>query len=277
MPGGNWTVTGPQSIDVDAVTSLKLGLVRGSFTITEHDDPSVRLQFSEVHGDPVAVSLNGGRLEVRHQLHGAQGWFKNLMETVNHNSDNAAAVTVAIPRGVEVEAGTVSGEGLASGISAHVRLNTVSGAVTAEDTSGELQVNTVSGQVSVRNHRGVLTAKSISGEVTASGHFTHVRTNTVSGHLDFNLLGYTQDFGSNSVSGDLTITLPADVGIDIVAKSAGGAVILDGSQCLPTNGKVETIAGPDMQLMLVRTNSLSGKTTIIHAPGPVGAEGDAER
>lgn len=277
MPGGNWTVTGPQSIDVDAVTSLKLGLVRGSFTITEHDDPSVRLQFSEVHGDPVAVSLNGGRLEVRHQLHGAQGWFKNLMETVNHNSDNAAAVTVAIPRGVEVEAGTVSGEGLASGISAHVRLNTVSGAVRAEDTSGELQVNTVSGQVSVRNHRGVLTAKSISGEVTASGHFTHVRTNTVSGHLDFNLLGYTQDFGSNSVSGDLTITLPADVGVDIVAKSAGGAVILDGSQCLPTNGKVETIAGPDMQLMLVRTNSLSGKTTIIHAPGPVGAEGDAER
>lgn len=277
MPGGNWTVTGPQSIDVDAVTSLKLGLVRGSFTITEHDDPSVRLQFSAVHGDPVAVSLNGGRLEVRHQLHGAQGWFKNLMETVNHNSDNAAAVTVAIPRGVEVEAGTVSGEGLASGISAHVRLNTVSGAVTAEDTSGELQVNTVSGQVSVRNHRGVLTAKSISGEVTASGHFTHVRTNTVSGHLDFNLLGYTQDFGSNSVSGDLTITLPADVGVDIVAKSAGGAVILDGSQCLPTNGKVETIAGPDMQLMLVRTNSLSGKTTIIHAPGPVGAEGDAER
>lgn len=277
MPGGNWTVTGPQSIDVDAVTSLKLGLVRGSFTITEHDDPSVRLQFSEVHGDPVAVSLNGGRLEVRHQLHGAQGWFKNLMETVNHNSDNSVAVTVAIPRGVEVEAGTVSGEGLASGISALVRLNTVSGAVTAENTSGELQVNTVSGQVSVRNHQGVLTAKSISGEVTASGHFTHVRTNTVSGHLVFNLLGYTQDFGSNSVSGDLAITLPADVGVDIVAKSAGGAVILDGSQCLPTNGKVETIAGPDMQLMLVRTNSLSGKTTIMHAPGPVGTEGDAER
>ncbi|HKU01877.1 MAG TPA: DUF4097 family beta strand repeat-containing protein [Arthrobacter sp.] len=277
MPGGNWTVTGPQSIDVEAVTSLKLGLVRGSFTITEHDAPSVRLQFSEVHGDPVAVSLNGGRLEVRHQLHGAQGWFKNLMETVNHKSDNSVAVTVAVPPGVEVEAGTVSGEGLASGISAHVRLNTVSGAVTAEDTSGELQVNTVSGPVAVRNHRGVLTAKSISGEVTASGHFTHVRTNTVSGHLGFNLLGYTQDFGSNSVSGDLTITLPADVGVDIVAKSAGGAVILDGSQCLPTNGKVETIAGPDMQLMLVRTNSLSGKTTIIHAPGPAATGEDAER
>ncbi|MEV4988485.1 DUF4097 family beta strand repeat-containing protein [Pseudarthrobacter sp. LMD1-1-1.1] len=279
MAGENWTVASPQTIDVDAVTSVKLGMVGGRFEIIEHDAPAVRLEFSEVHGDPVAVSLNGGRLEVRHQLHGAQGWFKNLMETVNHTSDNSAVITVAVPRGVEVEAGTVRGDGTVSGIAAHVRLNTVAGSVTADSTSGELQVNTVSGSVAVRNHRGVLTAKSISGEVTASGHFSHVRTNTVSGHLSFELLDYTQDFGSNSVSGDLTISLPADVGVDIVAKSAGGAVILDGHQCLLTNGKVETIAGPDGQLMLVRTNSVSGKTSISHAPAPapVDSLGEAER
>lgn len=277
MAGENWTVAGPQTIEVDGVTSLKLGMVRGRFDVITHAEPVVRLEFSEVHGDPVAVSLNGGRLEVRHQLHGAQGWFKNLMETVNHNSDNSAVITVAVPQGVELEAGTVSGDGLVSGTSAHIRLNTVSGSVMADSTSGELQVNTVSGSVAVRNHRGVLTAKSISGEVTASGSFTNVRTNTVSGHLSFDLLDFTQDFGSNSVSGDLTIRVPADVGVDIVAKSAGGAVILDGHQCLLTNGKVETIAGPDGQLMLVRTNSVSGKTSIFHAPAPGDSRGEAER
>ncbi|WP_457950623.1 DUF4097 family beta strand repeat-containing protein [Pseudarthrobacter sp. alpha12b] len=277
MAGENWTVSSPQTIDVDGVMSLKLGMVRGRIDVITHAEPMVRLEVSEVHGDPVAVSLNGGRLEVRHQLHGAQGWFKNLMETVNHNSDNSAVITVAVPPGVDVEAGTVSGDGLVSGISAHVRLNTVSGSVVAESTSGELQVTTVSGSVTVRNHRGVLTAKSISGEVTASGHFTNVRTNTVSGHLSFDLLDFTQDFGSNSVSGDLTVRLPADVGVDIVAKSAGGAVVLDGQQCLLTNGRVETIAGPDGQLMLVRTNSVSGKTSIFHAPAPVDSYGEAER
>lgn len=277
MAGENWTVAGPQTIEVDGVTSLKLGMVRGRFDVITHAEPVVRLEFSEVHGDPVAVSLNGGRLEVRHQLHGAQGWFKNLMETVNHNSDNSAVITVAVPQGVELEAGTVSGDGLVSGTSAHIRLNTVSGSVMADSTSGQLQVNTVSGSVAVRNHRGVLTAKSISGEVTASGSFTNVRTNTVSGHLSFDLLDFTQDFGSNSVSGDLTIRVPADVGVDIVAKSAGGAVILDGHQCLLTNGKVETIAGPDGQLMLVRTNSVSGKTSIFHAPAPGDSRGEAER
>ena len=276
MAEETWTVESPQTIVVGDVASLKLGMVRGSFHVVAHTEPEVRLEVSEVHGDPVSVSLSGGRLEVRHQLHGAQGWFKNLMETVNHNSGNSAVITIAIPANVEVEAGTVSGDGLVSGTSAHVRLNTVSGTVAAEGTSGELQVNTVSGSVAVRDHRGVLTAKSVSGEVTASGQFTNVRTNTVSGHLNFDLLDFTRDFGSNSVSGDLTIRLPHDVGVDIVAKSAGGAVVLDGQQCLLANGKVETIAGPDGQLMLVRTNSVSGKTSIFHAPAPVDG-GKAER
>ena len=268
MAEETWTIDSPQTIVIEDVASLKLGMVRGSFHVVAHNEPVVRVEVSEVHGDPVAVSMVNGRLEVRHQLHGAQGWFRNLMETVNHNSGNSAVMTVAVPADVEVEAGTVSGDGLVSGVAAHVRLNTVSGSVAAEDTAGELQVNTVSGSVAVRNHSGVLTAKSISGEINASGHFSNVRTNTVSGHLGFELLGFTQDFGSNSVSGDLTIRLPHDVGADIVAKSAGGAVILDGQQCLLANGKVETIAGPDSQLMLVRTNSVSGRTSILHTAAP---------
>ena len=270
MPDATWSVNSPQTLDLDGVTSLKLGMVRGRFDVVRHAEPVARVEISDVHGDPVAVSLNGGRLELRHQLHGAHGWFKNLMESMNHNSDNSAPISIALPEGVEVEAGTVSGDGLVSGISSHVRLNTVSGSVMADGTSGELQVNTVSGEVSVRNHTGVLTAKSVSGEVTASGYFTNVRTNTVSGNLSFDLLGFTHDFGSNSVSGDLTIRLPHDVGVDIVAKSASGAVVIDDQQCFLTNGKVETIAGPDGQLMLVRTNSVSGRTAIFHSPSSDG-------
>ena len=259
MADGNWSVQGPQTIEIGDATALKLGMVRGTFTVTAHAGPYVRVEISEVHGDPVAVSASGGRVEVRHQLNGPQGWFKNLMETVNHSSDNSAVISISVPPGVEVEVGTVSGEGVVSGVAAHVRLNTVSGSVVADGTSGDLQVNTVSGTAAV-------TVKSVSGAVTASGHFTNVRTNTVSGHLSFELLGFTHDFGSNSVSGDLTIQLPHDVGVDIVAKSAGGAVVLDGQQCFLANGKVETIAGPDGQLMLVRTNSVSGRTSIVHAP-----------
>lgn len=272
MAENTWTVTGPQTIDVDGVTSLKLGIVGGRFDVVTHEEPVVRIEVSEVHGDPLAITLDHGKLEVRHQLHGPQGWFKNLMGAVNHNSNNSVTVSIALPPEVEVEAGTVSGDGLVSGISADTRLNTVGGSVMADGTSGQLHVNTVSGEVIARNHTGVLTAKSVSGEVTASGHFTHIRANTVSGDMSFDLQGFTRDFGANSVSGDLTIRLPEDVGVDIVAKSASGAVTIDDQQYLQPGGKVETIAGPDAQLMVVRTNSVSGKTSILHSMSPADAE-----
>ncbi|HEX7202584.1 MAG TPA: DUF4097 family beta strand repeat-containing protein [Arthrobacter sp.] len=272
MSEQNWTVTSPQTIDVDGVTSLKLGMVRGRFDVVTHQEPVARIEITEVHGDPVAVSISNGRLEVRHQLHGAQGWFKNLMGAVSHNSENSAVISIAVPENVDVEAGIVSGDGLVSGVTGNTRLNTVSGSVMANGTGGELHVNTVSGEVAARNHAGVLTAKSVSGEVTASGRFTHVRANTVSGHLSFDLQDFTHDFGSNSVSGDLTVRLPHNVGVDIVAKSASGAVVIDDQHYAQVGGKVETIAGPDGQLMLVRTNSVSGKTSIFHSPTPGNAE-----
>ena len=240
MAESSWTVTEPRIIDVDGVTSLKLGMVRGRFDIVTHEDPVARVEITEVQGDPVAVSIVDGRLEVRHQLHGPQGWFKNLMGTVNHNSNNSAVISIAVPEGVEVEAGTVSGDGLVSGISGHTRLNTVSGSVMADGTKGDLQVNTVSGEVIARNHHGVLTAKSVSGEVTASGKFSHIRANTVSGDLSFDLWGHTQDFGANSVSGDLTIRLPHDVGVDIVAKSASGTLVIDDQKYSQRSGEEVT-------------------------------------
>jgi hypothetical protein len=270
-----WTVTGPQTIDVDGVRSLKLGIIRGRFSVMTHAEEVTRIEVSDIHGDPLAVSLANGRLEVRHQLHGAQGWFKNLMGTVNNSSTNSVVISIALPAGVEVEAGTVSGDGLVSGISGHTKLNTVSGSVMADNTAGELHVNTVSGEVIARNHEGVLTAKSVSGEVTASGRFSNIRANTVSGDMSFDLQGFTHDFGANSVSGDLTIRLPHDVGVDIVAKSASGAVVIDDQRYIQPSGKIQTIAGPDAQLMIVRTNSVSGKTSIIHSKSPADAETEA--
>ena len=95
-----------------------MGIVRGRLDIVTHDEDVVRIEVSEVHGDPLAVSVTGGRLEVRHQLHGPQGWFKNLMGSVNNHSNNSVVISIAVPAGVEVEAGTVSGDGLVSGVTA---------------------------------------------------------------------------------------------------------------------------------------------------------------
>lgn len=268
MAESSWTVTAPRIIDVGGVTSLKLGIVRGRFEITAHAGDTARIEVAGIQGDPLAVSLVNGRLEVRHQLHGAQGWFRNLMGTVHNSSGNSVALSLALPAGVDVEAGTVSGHGTVSATSGRTRLYTVAGSVLADDTSGSLAVSTVSGGATVRSHRGALTVRSVSGEVAASGEFSHVRAHTVSGNLSFDLRGFTQDFGANSVSGDVTVRLQHDVGVDIIAKSATGAVVIDDQKYLQPGGTVQTIAGPDTQLMLVRTNSVSGTTSIFHNDPP---------
>ena len=58
------------------------------------------------------------------------------------------------------------------------------------------------------------------------------------------------------------------MGVDIVANTASGAVVIDDQRYAQPGGRVQTIAGPDAKLMLVRTNSLSGKTSIFHSQAP---------
>ncbi|NYD76640.1 DUF4097 family beta strand repeat-containing protein [Arthrobacter cupressi] len=264
MSEQNWTVTGPQTIDVDGVRSLRLGIVKGRFDIVTHDEATARIEVSEIAGDPLSITIVDGRLEIRHQLHGAQGWFRNLMDTVSNTSNNTAVIGIAVPAGITVEAGTVSGDGMVSGTSATTRLNTVSGSVLSDGTSGELHVNTVSGEVIARDHHGVMTAKSVSGEVTASGDFSNVRASTVSGDLSFDLHGHTRDLAAHSVSGDVTVRLPRDIGADVAAKSASGAVVIDGQLHNHPGNNVQTTVGPTERITLVRCNSVSGKTYVIH-------------
>jgi penicillin V acylase-like amidase (Ntn superfamily) len=66
MEENSWTVTGPQSMDVDGVSHLKVGIVRGRLDIVTHDEAVVRIEVSDVLGDPLAISMTGGRLEIRH-------------------------------------------------------------------------------------------------------------------------------------------------------------------------------------------------------------------
>ncbi|MCA4132215.1 DUF4097 family beta strand repeat-containing protein [Arthrobacter sp. M4] len=273
MSEQSWSVTSARTIDVDDVNSLKLGIVRGRFDVVVHDEPFVRIEVTEISGDPLAVNVINGRLEIRHQLHGPQGWFRNLMETVNNTSPNSVVVGIAVPAGIEIEAGTVSGDGLVSGVSGNTRLNTVSGSVMADGTRGRLHVNTVSGEVIARNHNGVLTAKSVSGEVTASGTISNVRANTVSGDMSFDLQGSPHDLAANSVSADITVRVPQDVSVNIVAKSAAGTIVVDDRLFAQPGGRVETLRGSGDKLMVVRTNSVSGKTAVVHA-GPAADSGD---
>jgi DUF4097 and DUF4098 domain-containing protein YvlB len=272
MSTENWSITEPQTITVEGVTSLRAGIVGGRLDVIVHERPDAVIEVGEVRGDPLAVSLENGRLEVRHQLHGLEGWFKNLMGTVSGTNDNHAVISLAIPPGTRVEIGTVSGDGLVSGTGPVTQLNTVSGSVLGDGTQGELHLNTVSGDVIARGHDGILTANTVSGEVTASGRLKDVRAKSVSGDLVFDAEGYCESLGASTVSGDITIRLPRDVGVDLAATTVSGRVVVDESRFTSFKGRLETILGPDLKLMLLRTNTVSGNVSVVHSGGAPAAD-----
>ncbi|MGO4453206.1 DUF4097 family beta strand repeat-containing protein [Arthrobacter sp. RAF14] len=270
MAEERWAVTGPQTIDIEGVTSLKLGIVHGRFDVVTHQDSITRIEVSEVSGDPLDVSFNAGRLEVRHQEPGPQGWFKNVMNTVTQSQENTVTISIAVPAGIQVDASTVAGNGLVSGTTAKTSLNTVSGDVVADQTSSHLDVNSVSGEAIVRNHHGSLSVNTVSGAVTATGALNHVRLNNVSGEILLDVSADTQDIGANTVSGDMTIRLPRSVGVDLKAKTGSGQVIIDAQRYMPVKNTVATIVGPEEHLLVLRTNSVSGDVSVVHAPDDEG-------
>ncbi len=261
-----WSIDGPQTIDVDGVRMLKASIVKGRLDVIVHDERTVRVEVSEVAGAPLEMTLRGGTLEISHNK-GGEGPLGFLARQVNlavSGYREEAVISIALPRDVPVKASTVSGDGLVSGTAATAELSTVSGSMMADETTGVLTVNTVSGEIIVRHHGGTLAAKSVSGEVTASGNLDHVRASTVSGDLSFDLQGAPQDLAVNSVSGNVTVRVPEQYGVDVAASSATGSITVNDQKFFGFSEKVKTRIGPEGRGLTVRSTTVSGTLAVFH-------------
>src|SRR5689334_5759786 len=73
MAAERWTVTGPQTIELDGVTALSVRIIDGRVDVVAHDEPTTRVEVHAVDGRPIEVRLEeGGRLVVGHET--LTGW-----------------------------------------------------------------------------------------------------------------------------------------------------------------------------------------------------------
>jgi hypothetical protein len=271
---GNWSITEPRTIEFDGVRELKLATIAGRFDILAHDDGVVRLDVREISGEPLTVSYDDdGRLAVRH------GVADDSLLGFQHLS--TVVLTLSVPAGTRVEASTISGDGLVSGLAASTTVSSVSGSVLADATRGELHASTVSGEAIVRNHEGALALNSVKGEVTASGSFTAVKANTVTGDLSLDVLNRPERIATNSVSGSVLIRLPAETAVALRVSSLAGRVsVNDGRLSVvgTSAGRYGDSGWPEVPVACV---SVSGGVSVVVPPsgpaaapdGPEGPEG----
>jgi hypothetical protein len=130
----------------------------------------------------------------------------------NRNNDVSVIFTVRLPAGVRLDASGVSADINIKGVTAGVSANSVSGDVVIDDVSGDIKLNSVSGDVKVTGaSTGSIKANSVSGDVILT-----VDQLTGSDALEF-----------NTVSGNVDITLPANLDATVTMSTVSGELKSD--------------------------------------------------
>jgi len=268
MASESWVVAGPQIIEIEAITSLRVQLAGGRVDVVAHDGPGARIEVHAVDGRPLEVSLSGdGELRVGYQFT-LGGWDGFLEKFRNFSGKDRADVHLAVPREVHAKVGTVSADGLLAGIEQDASVSTVSGTLITDGTRGRLGANTVSGEIVVRDHRGDLKLNSVSGELAASGELSLVQANSVSGSLTFDVTSGTSRVTATTVSGDVTVRLPEGKGVQVKGQSVSGRLVVDGEEykgTTPGHRKVDLRTGDGA--CFVSASTVSGHVTVLRGAG----------
>lgn len=259
-------------IDLDGIRRIKLGLVGGQVDVVAHDDPGVRIEVHSVGVKELRIEATDGAVEIDH----AQLRWDNFLDVFRNFGAGGpqAEISLAVPRSVALNLGVVSASALVSGLEAGAKLNTVSGELIVDGLTGDLVVNTVSGDVQVRGLTGTLGANAVSGDITASGRIRSASIDTVSGSTLIDSEGPAQNIGFNSVGGDVTIRLDADVATKYALRSVSGKLRVDGIE-RSDSGIGSSYSGSSGELSGsfadVRANTVSGDVTVIRRT-PAAAE-----
>ncbi|MFD1714918.1 hypothetical protein ACFSBZ_10595 [Amnibacterium flavum] len=263
MAQEKWFVDGPRVIDVEHVRRLKVGLIGGEITIIGHDDPGARVEVHSVSGKPLAVSIDGDRLEIDHpQI----GW-DNFLDVFGAFRDRARAdVTVMVPHSVALKLGVVRASVLVSRLIGDASISTVTGEVVLDSHRGDAQFNAVSGEVSVRAHVGGISVNTVSGDVTASGEISRFACDSVSGAVFLDMVGFPESVATNSVTGGVTARFEPDVPLRYRISTATGRLQLDDEHITGLRGEYVSSKGaaPGAQAVDFRANSVSGSISVLH-------------
>jgi hypothetical protein len=268
MSTDSWTVTGPQTIELDGVTNVDARVVDGRLDIVAHDEPVARVEVHSVEGRPIEVRLEGGRLVIGHET-GLSGWGSFMKRFVDFGGRARADIHVAVPASTTVRLGTVRGEGLLAGTTAGASASTVSGSLLVSRTAGDLRLNTVSGEVTVRDHVGDITSNTVSADVVVSGSADSVMSSSVSGDVTFDLVNQPRSVRVNSVSGNMLVRVPDERAVEVSVQSVSGRVTMGGLQFTGGGGSKVTGGGDRSArpgVTHLRVSGVSGDVTVIGGP-----------
>lgn len=216
----HWTVDKPANIDFDDVSQLRVRLLAGAVAVIATDQtPS--LTVSSISRQPLQVSYEDGVLTIGYEDLSWEG----LLEWLRPKR-YSADITVAVPANCPIQLGVVSASAVVSGLTAGASVKSVSGEITFDGLTGDIKAHTVSGTLLARDLDGSVRFNSVSGALTlAGGRIAALGAETVSGDTAADVsLTDAADLRVTTVSGEVTLRLPADSDARVRLRSTSGKV-----------------------------------------------------
>lgn len=173
---------------------VEINNVAGSVTVRGWDRNEVQLTGTLGEGQRLDVQSSANRVQLK------------VVYPQNGHNSRGAVLELRVPRGSELQAGTVSASlDVADVDLRRLQASTVSGGITANGQAGESSLNTVSGSIRSQLRTSRLELRSVSGGISAAGTSGgEVSANSVSGRLDLDLSA-VQRLNAETVSGSLGV------------------------------------------------------------------------
>jgi Toastrack DUF4097 len=259
-----WTVDTPMSLDFDDVTALQVRLIAGTVAVmATNDKPSVLV--TDISGRPLQVGYDNGTLTIAYETL----LWERLLDWLEPLRDSAA-VTVTVPADCPIQLGVVTASAVVCGLSSGASVKGVSSDITLDGVAGDVQADTVSGTLEGRDVDGAVRFKSVSGDLTlADGSLALLEADNISGQIAADVsLAAAGAMRISTISGDVTVRLPADSDAQVRLRSMSGNVRAEFDSLRPVampgshtvSGNVGGGTGK------VSVNSVSGAVTLLRRP-----------
>lgn len=269
----SWTVDAPQTLDFDGVAALRVRLISGSVAVLSSGERPC-LDIEQLSGQPLLVTHEAGILTITYAdltWDGLLGWLRPVQ--------HSAELTVTVPKDCPTQVGVVNAHAVVSGISARTSLKSVSGRITLDGVTGPVDADTLSGDLEAQGLNGRVGFKSVSGDLTvADGSVERLDVKTVSGRVTADI--ELSDGGAVRVatlSGDVTLRLPATASTEVDLRSTAGRVQTDftGLQTARAPGASTVTGALGSGSGRVSVTTMSGQVTLLEGNDPAEPHGTA--
>ncbi len=205
------TISSSGTLSAQDVRDIEIRWFDGSVTVQTGDTDTITFSETETNTpeDTMVWKLSNGKLILQYSQPKKVLWF-----SVGYTSERQKDLVITVPRdwyGGKFEIDSVLSRIDVSQISAQkMELDTVSGTCAIRNcTLNELSIDTVSGNVDFSGKLNILNCDTVSADCTAI------------------LTDKPRQIEMDSVSGDLSLTLPADTGFTVELDSVSGSLSSD--------------------------------------------------